>query len=176
MAGMDGSHLSFVHPGNQVTTMAHHEPVADRLDNLALARNVAYLFAAFFVLAGILGFIPGAVTGHDTMTFSGHESDAMLFGVFEVSVLHNIVHLVFGVAGLVLARTVRGARAFLIGGGIVYLLLWIYGLVIDKGGSGNFLPLNTADDWLHFGLGIAMVVLGLAMRTRLGRATPANTV
>jgi hypothetical protein len=38
------------------------------------------------------------------------------------------------------------------------------------------LPLNTADDWLHFGLGIAMVVLGLAMRTRLGRATPAKTV
>ncbi|RSM86403.1 DUF4383 domain-containing protein [Kibdelosporangium aridum] len=156
--------------------MAHHEPVADRLDNVALARTVAYLLAAFFALIGILGFVPGATTGYDTMTFSGHESNALLFNVFQVSILHNVVHLAFGVAGAALARTVRGARGFLLGGGIVYLLLWIYGLMIDKAGSANFLPLNTADDWLHFGLGIGMIVLSLAMRTRLGRATPASTV
>lgn len=38
------------------------------------------------------------------MDAAGHESHAQLFGIFEVSVLHNIVHLLFGLAGLALAR------------------------------------------------------------------------
>ena len=42
----------------------------------------------------------------DALRFAGHGSGAYLFGVFQVSVLHNLVHLAFGVAGLVLARTV----------------------------------------------------------------------
>jgi uncharacterized protein DUF4383 len=80
-----------------------------------------------------------------------------------VSVLHNIVHLLFGVAGLALARTARNARLYLIVGGAIYLVLWIYGLVIDQMSSANFVPVNTADNWLHFGLGAGMVALGLAL-------------
>jgi hypothetical protein len=52
----------------------------------------------------------------------------------------DIVHVVFGVAGLVPARTEDGARGFLIGGSIIYLTLWIYGLVIDKGQRGHLRP------------------------------------
>jgi hypothetical protein len=81
--------------------------------------------------------------------------------VFQVSWLHNIVHLAFGIAGLALARTWNGARTYLIGGGVVYLVLWLYGLLVGGGGA-NFVPLNTADDWLHFVLGVAMIGLGFA--------------
>ncbi len=42
-------------------------------------------------------------------------------GIFQVSSLHSIVHLLFGVAGFLLARTESGARTFLIGGGVIYL-------------------------------------------------------
>jgi hypothetical protein len=97
--------------------------------------------------------------------------------VFQVSVLHNIVHLLFGVAGIAMARTDRMARNFLLGGGIVYIVLWIYGLVIDMNGGANFVPFNTADNWLHLILGVAMVGLGLwlgrdVMETRRGTAAP----
>jgi len=71
---------------------------------------------AVFLLVGILGFIPGITTDYDTMAFAGHDSDAKLFGVFQVSILHNIVHLLFGVAGVAMARTARTAMAFLVGG------------------------------------------------------------
>ena len=56
----------------------------------------------------------------------------------------------------------------LLGGGVVYLVLWIYGLVIDQGGSANFVPINTADNWLHFVLGIAL--LGLGFLTKMLQA------
>ncbi|MGH3372696.1 MAG: DUF4383 domain-containing protein, partial [Nocardioidaceae bacterium] len=71
--------------------------------------------------------------------------------------------LLFGVVGLLLARTAAGARNFLLGGGAVYLVLWLYGLVTDQASSANVVPLNTADNWLHFVLGAAMVALGLVL-------------
>lgn len=129
---------------------------------------VAVVVAVVFVLVGVLGFIPGVTTDYDEMQFAGHESQAMLFGVFQVSILHNIVHLLFGVAGLVLARTVSGARGFLIGGGVVYAVLWLYGLLIDHDTGANFVPLNDADNWLHLGLAVGMVALGLLIPARAG--------
>jgi hypothetical protein len=64
-----------------------------------------------------LGFIPGITTDYSTMEFAGHESDAKLLGIFDVSILHNIVHLLFGIAGLAMARTWDSTRAYMIGGG-----------------------------------------------------------
>jgi hypothetical protein len=127
-------------------------------------RQAATAVAAVFLLVGILGFIPGVTTDYDGMTFAGHESTAMLLGVFHVSILHNIVHLLFGIAGLALARTPAGARSFLIGGGAVYLVLWLYGLVIDHDSAANFVPVNGADNWLHLVLGLGMIGLGVALR------------
>jgi len=53
-----------------------------------------------------------------------------------------------------------------VGGGVIYLVLWLYGLVIDKESSANFVPVNSADDWLHFLLGVGMVALGLLLTRR----------
>jgi len=60
----------------------------------------------------VLGFIPGITSSYDQMGFAGHGSGAMLLGLFRVSVLHNLVHLAFGVVGIALARTVPGARNY----------------------------------------------------------------
>ena len=114
-----------------------------------------------FLLVGVLGFIPGITTGYDDMTVLGHHSGAMLLGLFAVSVLHNVVHLLFGVAGLVLARTPAGARGFLIWGGVIYLVLFLYGLLIDEAGPANFVPVNAADNVLHLLLGAGMIGLGV---------------
>jgi Domain of unknown function (DUF4383) len=135
------------------------------------AQTVATVVALTFLVVGILGFIPGITTHYGDMSFAGHESDAQLLGIFEVSVLHNIVHLLFGVAGLALSRTPNGAVGFLIGGGLIYLVLWLYGLVVDKASSANFVPMDSADDWLHFALGVVMVAAGIALRGRASRAT-----
>lgn len=123
-----------------------------------------------FLLVGIAGFIPGLTTGYDTMQFVGHESQAMLLGIFQVSILHNAVHLAFGVLGILMSRTPAQARLFLLVGGVVYLVLWVYGLFIGHDSPANFVPLNTADNWLHLVLGLGMIALSL-----LHRGRPADT-
>jgi 4-hydroxybenzoate polyprenyltransferase len=129
----------------------------------SLLQKAAMVVAAVFLLVGVLGFVPGVTSDYDSMEFAGHESGAQLLGIFGVSVLHNLVHVLFGVAGFALARSWEGARAFLLGGGVIYLVLVVYGLLVDRHDEANFVPLDAADNWLHLVLGLGMLGLGLAL-------------
>ncbi|WP_091349021.1 DUF4383 domain-containing protein [Micromonospora rhizosphaerae] len=149
--------------------MAHSRARRNPADGRAPVRRAAATVGVIFLVIGVLGFIPGITSNFDDLYFAGHESDAKLLGLFQVSVLHNIVHLLFGVAGLALARTVSGARTFLVGGGPIYLVLWLYGLVVDMSSAANFIPLNNADNWLHLGLGVGMIALGVVTTRGQGR-------
>jgi uncharacterized protein DUF4383 len=122
-----------------------------------MVQMLATLFSVVFVLVGIIGFIPGLTTNlYDGLELAGDDGDAEILGLFHTSILHNLVHLLFGLVGLALARTWSGARTFLIGGGIIYIALWLLGIV----GAADWIPSNTADDWLHFVLGVTMIGLG----------------
>ena len=140
-----------------------------------MLQTAALLVGAVFLAVGILGFIPGITTNYGDMAFAGRDSDAELLGLFQVSVLHNIVHLLFGILGIAAARAWESSRLFLVGGGAVYLLLWLYGLVVDKESGANFIPVNSADDWLHFLLGVGMIGLGLALGRGMARDRIATT-
>jgi hypothetical protein len=154
-------------------TSARGGPAARSGPTSTPVQTAALVVGAVFTLVGILGFIPGVTTQYDQMTAAGPQSHAMLLGVFAVSVLHNIVHLLFGVAGLALARSADWARTYLVGGGAIYLVLWIYGVVIDQTSSANFVPVNTADNWLHLVLGVGMIAAGI-LTTRGVAATAAR--
>lgn len=137
-------------------------------------QKAALTVGIVFLVIGIAGFIPGLTTNLDTMEFAGHESEALLLGVFQVSVLHNIVHLLFGVAGLAFARSFAGSRNFLIWGGVIYAVLLVYGLFLSGDQPANFVPLNTADNWLHAVLAVGMILLGVLLGRRDVRATTAR--
>lgn len=129
-------------------------------------QGAAMLIGAVLLLLGLAGFIPGITAGYDGLSWWGHASTAQLFDTFTVSVLHNAVHLAAGVAGFLLARSYAAARAYLLGGGLLFGGLWGYGLAIDKAGPANILPVDAADNWLHFALGVVMVMLGLTLAAR----------
>ena len=129
-------------------------------------------FGAVFLLVGILGFIPGITTNFGDLMVAGRESEALLLGLFQVSILHNLVHLAFGAAGLVCARKAGTSRAYLIWGGAVYAVLWVYGLVVPHDSTANFVPLNTADNWLHFFLAVGMIGLGIVLSRNRVAAQP----
>ena len=52
---------------------------------------------------------------------------------------------------------------YLFYGGIVYLVLWAYGVVIDEDSTVNVVPFNAADDWLHLFLSVSMIGLALVL-------------
>lgn len=131
----------------------------------------ATVVGAVFLVVGILGFVPGITSDVGGLGFAGHGSEAMLLGLFQVSVLHNIVHVLFGIAGLALGRSAGTARGYLIWGGAIYLVLFVYGLVFSGDMGANFVPLNAADNVLHLLLGVGMLVLGLVLGRR---AVPAH--
>ena len=133
-------------------------------------QNTARLVGVVFLLVGIAGFIPGVTTNlYEGLEFAGDDGTAEVLGLFEVSVLHIIVHGLFGVAGLALAATASGARTFLIGGGAIYLLL----AAIQAIGAGDWVPLVGPDLWLHLALGIGMIGLGVALTRE--RVTPVTS-
>jgi hypothetical protein len=127
------------------------------------------LVGVLFLLVGILGFVPGITSNYDELKFAGHNSDAQLLGIFDTSVLHNIVHLLFGIAGIALAKTWEGARTYLIGGGLIYLLLFVYGAIWHGENGANWVPMNWADNILHLALGGGMILVGLALGRELVR-------
>ena len=116
-------------------------------------QKLAGVFGVIFILVAILGFISpgGLVMAMDPTT-------GMVLGVFPVNLLHNIVHLLFGIWGLVASRTWSGSKTFFTIGGIIYAILTIVGFLSPMG--FGIVPLGGADIWLHGVLAVAMLAIG----------------
>jgi len=125
-----------------------------------------------FLVVGVLGFIPGITTNYSSLSLVGHHSDARLLGLFNVSILHNVVHLLFGMGGLAWSATFKGARGFLIAGSAIYAVLWPYGLALDQQSAANLVPVNSPDNFLHLGLAVGMLALGLLLPRAPGFGVP----
>jgi hypothetical protein len=99
-------------------------------------------FGAIYLLVGIVGFF---ITGFSGFASSDHDATLI---VFDINPLHNIVHILIGVAGLALSRTLAGAKTFglllLVGYGAAF----VYGL-FATGRDWDILNLNWADNILH---------------------------
>ncbi|TFV67836.1 UNVERIFIED_ORG: DUF4383 domain-containing protein [Bacillus sp. AZ43] len=113
---------------------------------------LALAFGAIYLLVGIVGFF---VTGFDD--FFAHDTNETLLG-FEINGMHNVVHIVIGLAGLLLGRTLSGARTYGWLLAVGYGAAFVYGL-IAMGETWDFLSINTADNVLH----IATAVVGLVI-------------
>ncbi|MFB9904117.1 DUF4383 domain-containing protein [Allokutzneria oryzae] len=130
----------------------------------ATVQQAAGLVAAIFLLLGICGLVPGLTTEYGLLKMAGPRSAAQLFGVIDVSVLHNVIHLVFGAVGLTLGNTRQGARRFLAVGAAASLALGVYGLVVPRASPANVVPFDAAGSWLHVGLAAIMAALLLCWR------------
>jgi len=130
-------------------------------------RRFAMIFGVVFLLVGILGFVPGVNHMHhgdpQTERLSvGGPGHGDLLGLFHVNVLHNGVHLLFGVMGLVMSRTLGAARSYFRIVGVAYLLLAVMGLISAANMWNTFglVPIHGNDVWLHAILGAAGIYFG----------------
>ena len=118
-------------------------------------QKLAGVFGVVFILVGIGGLF---AQGGMTMQPTDPALAAKAFGIFPVNLLHNIVHLAFGVWGLVASRSWDGSKQFFTIGGFIYVVLTILGFVAPTG--FNLVPLGGPDIWLHCVLAIAMLAIG----------------
>ena len=123
---------------------------------------LALAFGAVYTVIGIIGFF---ITGFEN--FFEHTGETLLG--FEINGMHNVVHLVIGVAGLALARTLAGARTYGWLLAVGYGAAFVYGL-IAIGEDWDFLSLNAADNVLHIVTAIVGLVIALGP-VRAGVAT-----
>jgi hypothetical protein len=115
---------------------------------------VALGAGAVFVVLGLAGFLVSG--GHHAAGSEGGQ----LLGVFQVNLLHNVVHITVGAvmvaAGIVGTRQARTANTTI---GVIYLALFVAGLfLLDT--AANILALNGADNVLHLVLGLVLTAVG----------------
>ena len=121
------------------------------------AQLYALIFGAVLTIAGIIGFFYNS-----DFTSDKSVRDAV-FGILDVNGWHNVVHILTGILGLMLASSYTGARgyAFLLGG--IYILVAIWGFIIGDGNSIlSIVPVNTEDNLLHLLIGFAGIAAGVA--------------
>ena len=125
-------------------------------------QTVALVFGAIYTLVAILGFFVSE-------TFA-ETQDNELLGIFQVNHLHNLVHLLIGLALLGASRSHSAARAANLAIGLTYLLLGLVGPLLT-GTDANIVALNGADHWLHLASGALLTATALlADKSARGRS------
>ena len=119
-----------------------------------MVQRVALIFGVVFLLIGIVGFVSTGTTMEASM-----ENAPKLLGLFAVNALHNAVHGLFGIWGLLASRSPGGALQFARIGGAIYIVLALLGLVSPT--TFGLIPIGGNDVWLHALLGVVLV--GAAM-------------
>jgi hypothetical protein len=123
----------------------------------ATVQRAALIFGVVFILIAILGFLASG-----SSMDANHETAPKILGLFPVNLVHNGVHLGFGIWGLLASRVFEGARNYGRIGGILYLILTVLGVVVPDG--FGLVPLGGHNVWLHALLGVALAAVGFTAR------------
>ena len=129
-------------------------------------RTFALLFGIVFLLVGALGFVPGmthmpAMGSHNVTMTQGYGD---LLGLFPVNMLHNVVHLLFGLWGVMAYRSAGGAVGYFRGVAVLYALLTVLGLLPQTNTLFGLVPLHGNDVWLHAALALVAAYFGFVHR------------
>jgi hypothetical protein len=129
-------------------------------------RTFALIFGIVFLVIGAGGFIPG-LTDHGAMpdpdltmrSGYGHE-----LGMFPINLLHNIVHIAFGIWGLLAYKSYAGAPTYARAVAVIYALFTIMGLIDGLDTTFGLVPLYGGDVILHLLLAAVAAYFGFMRR------------
>jgi hypothetical protein len=129
-------------------------------------RTFARVFGVVFLLVGIAGFVPGITPPHSHPDVTVDAYLGLELGLFPVNLLHNLVHIAFGIWGLVAGSSYAMSRIYFRSVAIIYALLAVMGLITAANLHTTFglIPLYGNDVWLHAILAAASAYFGFAYR------------
>ena len=129
-------------------------------------RTFAMVLGVAFLLIGVLGFVPPLLThpAHDTHAgeLRVRAFEGYLLGLFHVNVLHSLVHVLFGVMGVAMARSFDSARTYARIVAVSYGLLTVMGLIPALNTLFGLVPIHGNDVWLHALIAAAAAYFGFA--------------
>jgi hypothetical protein len=131
----------------------------------------ARIFGIVFLIVGVGGFIPGLTPPHDHPGLAVEAGSGMELGLFPVNVLHNLVHIAFGVWGIAAARSFGASRSYARSVAIAYALLTVMGMIPASNTTFGLVPIYGHDIWLHALLAAVAAYFGFAYRERSAAAT-----
>jgi hypothetical protein len=114
-------------------------------------RYFALAYGIVFLLVGIAGFVPPFVMPPEILPAAGEAAaaDARLFGLFPVNALHNLVHIAFGLWGLIAWRGFGPARIYARSVAVIYAVFVVMGLIPVLNTVWGLVPLYGHNIWLH---------------------------
>jgi len=124
---------------------------------MTTVQRIAQIFGIGFVIVALAGFYSGGMTME-----SDHTLAPRALGLFPVNLLHNIVHLLFGLWGLAASRSWSSAKQYCQIAGIIYAVLIVAGFVAPDG--FGFIPLGGTDIWLHVALALPLLYFGFTAK------------
>jgi hypothetical protein len=124
----------------------------------SLVQRVALIFGVVFILVALGGFITPGGTGMEAHVDQAPKE----LGLFPINLLHNLVHLLFGIWGVLAARTFPAAKTYCQVAGVIYLVLTALGFVAPD--TFGLIPIGGNDIWLHALLGVVLAGVGFTAR------------
>ena len=121
-------------------------------------QKVALVFGVVFLLVGVLGLLTDGGMGMEADV----ETAPKLLGLFPVNLLHNIVHIAFGVWGLLASHTWSRAKTYCRVGAVIYRVLVVLAFVDPT--TFGLVPIGGNDIWLHAVLALALGYFGFLHR------------
>jgi hypothetical protein len=135
-----------------------------------MLKTFALIWGILFLLAGVGGFIPALSPPASHPGLTMEHGSALALGLFPVNTLHNLAHILFGVWGLLAARSVGASRGYARAVAIAYGLLIVLGLLPQTNTLFGFVPLHGNDVWLHILLAVPAAYFGFVHRERVADA------
>lgn len=130
-----------------------------------MVKKAALAFGIVLVLIGILGFVPAVET-------TNSDGMKLLIGLFMVGTVHNLIHLLSGIAALFGSSSEATSRLYFKVFGVVYALVTIIGFIQGHTVLG-IIDVNLADNLLHLVIAVAALALGFGMAGGTRPAKPA---
>ena len=117
-----------------------------------MLKNLGWIFGIVMLLVGILGYIPAVAP------------NGLLFGLFMVDGIHNIIHLLTGiVAILAVMGSANYLRLYFQVFGVVYAIVTVVGFIQGDNVLG-IIMVNMADNVLHLVIAVVALWAGFGMK------------
>lgn len=128
-------------------------------------RVFALIFGFLFLVTGVAGFVPGLIWPDPDQPLAVEALHGQLFATFPVNLAHDLVHVAFGIWGIIAYRSFGQAQLYARSVAIIYALLAVAGFIPGLNTLFGLAPIGGADIGLHAFLALVAAIFGWVYRT-----------